>query len=324
MSEFNSLDIFGSLISIKLYKSINSWLHHPELYKLSQKILKQTQLRGFLDVIAEAMLAEYLLSRDCHLQVEEVNPDGYGADFKVTKNGIIFYLHIKRFEMIRPQDRFLTLPSSIRILEKIRRSFVVQVRWHPHLDEKNISNFIHQAEVFLQRAHLGDEMVYRNKDGLNLAGVRVVSPTKDPRVVLIPTSFEGFHDSASRIKKLLDRSKRQFMPGEINVSVVAMPDDDLSREFEAALLGTVVERWDRHPLGKSRTAYGRSNDGFWSPGHHQDSSVCGWFKFDPLSASALNCYGVMSFDEPLDDLYWNLLKSALFVNGKIARSGTEA
>ena len=53
--------------------------------------------------------------------------------------------------------------------------------------------------------------------------------------------------------------------------------------MENALLGTVIERWDRFPPRGHRVAHGRAEDGFWSRGQYEMSTLVAWF---PIDASA--------------------------------------
>jgi hypothetical protein len=52
---------------------------------------------------------------------------------------------------------------------------------------------------------------------------------------------------------------------------------------ETALLGSVIERWDRFPPRGHRVAHGRADDGFWSRGRCEMSSVVAWLPVDGSS-----------------------------------------
>jgi hypothetical protein len=71
------------------------------------------------------------------------------------------------------------------------------------------------------------------------------------------------------------------MPRAVNVVLVATSHDDDVGDFESALLGAHIERWDRHPPTGSRIAHGRADDGFWSGTRHLDSHAACWCRFAP-------------------------------------------
>ena len=70
------------------------------------------------------------------------------------------------------------------------------------------------------------------------------------------------------------------MPGSANVICVASDTAAACEAVETALLGSVIERWDRFPPRGHRVAHGRADDGFWSGGQCEMSSVVCWFPVD--------------------------------------------
>ena len=91
----------------------------------------------------------------------------------------------------------------------------------------------------------------------------------------------GFSDQTPRIHKLLNRAYQQFMPKAMNVILMCSRDPADVGDFQTALLGSHVERWDAVPPRGRRIAHGRAEDGFWYGGRFAESVVAGWFDFDP-------------------------------------------
>jgi hypothetical protein len=91
----------------------------------------------------------------------------------------------------------------------------------------------------------------------------------------------GFIDIAPRFAKLMQRAHKQFMPKAVNVIMTGSSHVEDVGDFETALLGSHIERWDRHPPAGRRIAHGRAADGFWSGSRFHESEVAGWFKLDP-------------------------------------------
>ena len=83
-----------------------------------------------------------------------------------------------------------------------------------------------------------------------------------------------------RVQRLLRKAYSQFMPGETNVVCLASDSAGALEAVETALLGTVVERWDRFPPRGQRVAHGRAEDGFWTRGQFAESELVSWFPVD--------------------------------------------
>jgi hypothetical protein len=94
----------------------------------------------------------------------------------------------------------------------------------------------------------------------------------------------GFIDQTRRISKLLRKAYEQFMPKALNVILVCTSHEEDVADFETALLGEHVERWDTFPPRGRRIAHGRAADGFWASASRPDSTVAGWFHFVPSNA----------------------------------------
>jgi hypothetical protein len=81
----------------------------------------------------------------------------------------------------------------------------------------------------------------------------------------------------------MTRAHEQFMPGGglTNVIVVASGHGDDVTDFETALLGSHIERWDQFPPRGRRIAHGRAPDGFWHGRRFHDSAFAAWMRFSP-------------------------------------------
>jgi len=61
-----------------------------------------------------------------------------------------------------------------------------------------------------------------------------------------------------------------------DVIVIGTAQEDAVHDFETALLGSHIERWDAYPPQGRRVAHGRGEDGFWSGSRHDQSRAVGW------------------------------------------------
>jgi hypothetical protein len=152
--------------------------------------------------------------------------------------------------------------------------------------------FVRKSEQFILHARVGDEAIIRDDEETQteLGGLRVLSPWEGSHVSLAIGLPEGFIDESLRIRRLMQRAQIQFMPRAANVILVCSSHDDDVLDFETALLGTHIERWDRFPPHGRRIAHGRDADGFWYGGKNELSRAAGWFRFslnDPAWRSRL-------------------------------------
>ena len=109
----------------------------------------------------------------------------------------------------------------------------------------------------------------------------MVAPWDGPHVTLAIGLPSGFIDEAPRIRKLMRKAYQQFMPAAMNVILICTSHSDDVDDFETALLGSFIERWDKFPPRGQRIAHGRAADGFWSGGRFADSRAAGWFWVSP-------------------------------------------
>jgi len=273
----DGLKVFGAHLPEEIVAEIRSWGDGHPLARIRRAVLGHTAERNFHDSLAEALVAIHLLRRGCTLRGEQVTPDGHGADFEVIAPQGAFYLHVKRHDT-RRHARRLTISSRLRALERVQRPYVVSVRWHEHTGDAQMQRLVRSASGFLHTARVGDELVVHDDDGTEIGGVLVIAPWDGPHVTLAIGLPTGFIDESGRIGRLLRRAHRQFMPRADNVILIASAQSEDRDDFEAALLGTIVERWDAFPPRGKRIAHGRADDGFWSSDHFESSRGAAWVR----------------------------------------------
>ncbi|MCA9297119.1 MAG: hypothetical protein KC983_11395 [Phycisphaerales bacterium] len=274
----------GRLMSVLhpiLRDAIESWREDAALAPLYRKLHAHEDETKFFDATAEAMVAHHLRTRGATLSVEVITPAGRAAGFIVHRDDLDYCLHVKRADTRAPQTRKLMISSRLRMLERIARPYTVSIRWNPTLRDVQLQEFVEKAAEFIQRAHVGDESVIRDATGGELGGVLIVAPWTGSHVHLTIGLPDGFVDETQRIRRLLRRAHRQFMPKMKNVILIATSSSADVAAFESALLGAHVERWDTHPPEGRRIAHGRAEDGFWSRNRFADSHIAGWFLFAP-------------------------------------------
>ncbi len=282
------LDQFQGGLDAGVVEAIRSWSDDPELGKLYDTLQAIRDREPFLDTYAEAMVARHLLSRDCRLQVEVLTPSGRSCDFEVDRGGRRFYLHVKHLNTDRPVRKRLTVSSRLRYLERIARPYVVSVHLRGDLDDESMQTFVTSSAAFIQRAQIGDELLVRDDNDVELGGCRVVAPWQGDRVIVVLGLPTGFVDEAPRIRRLMRKAYQQFMPGATNVILICSSHVEDAEDFATALLGSHIERWDAQPPRGRRVAHGRDADGFWNGKRAPGSFAAGWFHFRPETA-ALEC-----------------------------------
>jgi hypothetical protein len=281
MTEIGGLEQFAPQLHPAILADIESWADDDELGKLHAALTAHRTAKSFLDALAEAIVARQLLRRGCRLKIEVPTPRGKACDFQVITDALEFFLHVKRLKTDRPGRRKLTISSRLRYLERINRPYVVGVRWKDGVTDEDMQRLVRSASEFIQHARLGDELVVKDDHGEEIGGVLIVAPREGKHVSLVIGLPSGFIDEAPRMRKLLRRAYRQFMPRETNVILICSSHADDDEDFQNALLGSHVERWDAFPPRGRRIAHGRAADGFWQGQTYADSAVAGWFRFAP-------------------------------------------
>lgn len=285
MTDIGGLEKFAPRLHPAVLADINQWVGHGELGKLHARLNGHRTLKSFLDTWAEAIVARHLLRRDCELKLEVPTPGGKACDFQVTAGADEFYLHVKRLDTQRPAHKRLTISSRLRYLERINRPYVVGVRWQEGASDEQMQRLVRSAADFIMHARVGDELLVHGDDGREIGGVLIVAPWEGPHVSLAIGLPSGFIDEAPRLRKLLVRAYRQFMPKAANVILICSSQAEEHEDFANALLGSHVERWDAFPPRGRRIAHGRAADGFWHGQRYPDSAVSGWFRLAPQEES---------------------------------------
>lgn len=276
----SGLERFRDEIDPAVAGAVAGWRDDPELGKLTASLQAISERGVFLDAWVEAVLATHLLRAGCTLRVEVPTPAGRSCDFEVTSAGQVFYLHVKRFNPGRPR-RSLSLSPRLRYLERVRRPYVVSVRVNDDVGPRVMQRFVTEAAAFIRQARVGDETVVRDEKGTVLGGCRVLAPWEGSHVSVVLGLPKGFEDEAPRVRRLLRKAHKQFMPRAANVILIASAYEEDVEDVANALLGTHIERWDAHPPPGQRVAHGRGDDGFWAAGRAVDSQAAGWFSYRP-------------------------------------------
>lgn len=277
----DGLSLFARWLNPEVLSNIRSWKNHPELSVLYNSLASHTNPKTFLDFYAEAMIARQLHNHGIEFHLEVPTPQGTQCDFEIIAGESRCYLHLKRLTANGNMQRSPTISTRLRYLEAIRRPYEVKVRWQEELTETQLQSFVRSASEFIQHGHVGDEYVIRDDSGTELGGLLIQAPWEGPHVRLRIGTPSGFSDEAPRIGKLMQRAARQFMPGEANIVLIGSEDLGHLDDFETALLGSHIERWDRFPPQGERVAHGRDADGFWHGDRYEDCPAAGWFLFDP-------------------------------------------
>lgn len=313
------LEEYASELNPSIIAEIRQWEGHPELGRILTNLRSHTNRKAFFDTYAEAMVARHLLARDCQLRFEVPTPQGRRCDFEVRPSGNhasdhLFYLHVKRLDSERPMRnprQLLAISSRLRVLERIARPYIVQVRWHQGLTDPQMQLLVTQAGEFILQARVGDEMKSRDHDGRELGGVRIIAPWEGTHVNVAIGLPSGFVDQAPRFRRLMHRAYQQFMPRAANVILICSGHLDDEADFETALLGSHIERWDAYPPRGKRVAHGRANDGFWHGQRFSQSRVACWYCIAPDQANArmrLWSRQNMPFDMEMKDWLSRLLE----------------
>lgn len=236
----------------------------------------------------EAAIALRLLARGARIQFEVPTERGRTADFlvHVVDRGEEerFALHVKRWTPPAERDsQTLRVPAAIRTLERVRRPYLVGVRW-PSV-RSQFDPFVSGASRFLHQASVGDEWVFRDERGEQASGgVRVLAPWPGDRVVLTVGLDATIDDEIARVQRLLRKAHAQFVSGMPNVIALVGGDRTDERLIDTSIFGHHVERWDLFPPRGHRVAHGRGDDGFWSGERYSHARAIAWFAWSDQRA----------------------------------------
>lgn len=223
----------------------------------------------------EAAIALRLLGRGARLQFEVPVASGRAADFLVRTPTAHFALHVKRWTPPRERaSTSLRVPGSMRAFERIRRPYLVGVRWP---SARNLFDpFVAEGSHFLLQASVGEEWVYRDADDLPAGGLRVLAPWPGDRVVLTVGLDAMIEDEMARVQRLLRKAHGQFATDLPNVIALVGGSREDERLVDTSVFGSHVERWDLFPPRGHRVAHGRGDDGFWSGERYAQSRAIAW------------------------------------------------
>jgi len=276
---------FRDRVDPGLLSEIDAWIGRHPLVRIRSALEARTDEKAFFDALAEAVLARHVLSLGFDVETEVPTVGNMTADLRVSKGGREVFLHVKRVatDIDNRASRQIVISPRLRALEMVPRPWLIRVRWSSVANDRQMQRLVEEGMDFLRHASVGDELKVTDHDGSDLGGIRVLAPHDGRRVVLHIGMPDGFIDHTPRMRKRLDRAFAQFKPGAENAIVVASSDHQDGFDFETALLGQFVERWDRRPTDGRRVAHGRDDLGFWSGGAHPSSRVASWFRLSPHS-----------------------------------------
>ncbi len=225
--------------------------------------------------ICEAAIALRLVAAGAKIQFEAPTPRGHTADFLVRLDDRSFALHVKRWTPPRERrSTTLRVPRALRRLERIRRPYLVGVRWPA--DAALLEPFLAEASHFIHQASVGDEWVYRNADDIGVGGVRIIAPWPGDRVILSVGLDVALEEELQRVQRLLRKAHAQFLPGVPNIILLVGGGREDERLLDTAIFGSHIERWDLFPPRGHRVAHGRADDGFWSGERYSDAHIIAW------------------------------------------------
>src|SRR5690349_13959436 len=249
MPKPSGIELFGDGVNAKVLAEVLRWRGDLELGQINSALHAHTERKAFMDTWAEAMVARHLLASGCELRFEVPTPAGRRADFEVKRDGARFFLHVKQIDTGRTEARRLRIPARLRSLERIARPYVVQLHWSEDVTADQMLRLVTLAGEFITRAHIGDEMRARDERSVEFGGVRIIAPApKNSNHVLLTFGLPtGFVDASPRMRRLMDRAHEQFMPRNANVILICSGHVDDEEDFETALLGSHIERWDAFP-----------------------------------------------------------------------------
>jgi hypothetical protein len=258
-------------------RDIATWKDDPELGKLVSRLDKSSGEQLF-DTYAEVLVARHLLRQQCCLRVEVCAPSRRSADFEVLRDGLSFFVHVKRLATDGATRKQLDISMRVRSLEKVMRPLVASLSFRWDLRDDEMQLFVKQAKAFLKRGIAGQRTVIKKADGAELGECTIEREWSGDHVkLMIVDHAVRSSDSFSRPHKCLSKAYKQFMPNAVNVILVTRGWSEDTEDFESALLGT--ERATVLPDGTVEKIE-RLKDGFWSKQEHPESQVAGWI--DPF------------------------------------------
>ena len=159
---------FGREVPLALREKLADRSDHPAAEQAARPARgSQPSLKTFLDTWAEVRIADRLLDAGCVLDVEVPTPSGKSCDLSVHLRGHDCYVHVKRLDNEDPTRR-LGISSRLRLLERIKRPFIVRIRWEEDLSDSGCSESSSEHRRSFD-THVGDELTVRVESEANSA-----------------------------------------------------------------------------------------------------------------------------------------------------------
>ena len=263
----------SAVLPSQVLQDIEAWSHDCELSKLVFRLRRSSDEQLF-DIYSEIMVARHLQSHKCGLRVEVSTPCGRSADFEAIREGLTFYVHVKRLGMDGTTRQQIRISSRTRSLEKINRPFVVSLSFLRALSNTEMEDFVKQAKTFLEQGSIGDRRAFKNQDGVVTGECEIHCEWKGNHVTRIVCPPMSSSDAFKRCYRQLREAYHQFMPGAVNVILLTGGWGEELEDLEAALIGP-----ERASVLADGTVVNleRLPNGFWSRKKHPASEVAGWF-----------------------------------------------
>lgn len=253
------IDLFRRRLNDTVVSEIRGWSEHPSLHKLLDSLEKCTVGQKFLDFCAEAMIARYLLRKAWTVEYEVPTVNGRQADFKATKNGENFFIHIKRVNVDQATQKEINIQSRLEELKKIQRPVLLSILFHRTLMDKEVQKIYKVAKNFVQKGTVGEKKTIEDDSGGVIAECEICCNTSGTETRLIICGDAKCDDFEQRSYKKLSSAYKQFMPEAKNIIMITNPWKEDLLEFKDALMGP---------------------NGFWKQNRHPMSNIVGWFNFD--------------------------------------------
>jgi hypothetical protein len=273
MKEPNAIARHQDRLPSSILEALADWRSDSELDKLVSRLEKSTDER-FFDTYTEIQVAYRLLQHGCRIAVEVPTPRGRSADFRVLRDELSFFIHVKRSGLEGIVFKHLNISKRVRDLERIERPLAVHLSFRKNLDDQEMQYFVKEAATFLRTGQCGERKKILSKEGTEFGECIIDREVKGTRVKLEFKCFAAWaSDGFKRFYALMRDAYKQFMPDTLNVILVTSGYSDDAEDFNNALLGTECVTLSPD-FGIEKTE--RLGDGFWSKQKHSDSQVAGW------------------------------------------------
>jgi hypothetical protein len=253
------LDLFERDLCPRDVADIRAWSRHPGLSSLLTKLQSMKRWQRFLDHYAEAMIALCLIRQACELQYEVPTVNGGSADFKVSRGGSVFFVHVKRTNLDQATRKNLDISRRLARLREIRRPITVSFMFCQLLTDQEMQRCCKEARAFIEGAAEGERKEIESTAG-ELLGEFEIGPRHNGqhvRLAEVLPAVDGGSDCA--VRSQLGHAYRRFMPG-----------------FENVIL--VTDFWnDEGSIDDMRDAF----DEFWAGRNHPLANAIVYFVMDP-------------------------------------------